>query len=55
MEQINACYCDDPDHELCWDGMDTFANKDCLCCQSTLEEMKELTNKRRNKNELATE
>ena len=27
MEQSNTCYCDDPDHELCWDGMDTFPNK----------------------------
>lgn len=45
MEQSNTCYCDDPDHELCWDGMDTFPNKNCLCCQNTLKEMKEFIKK----------
>ncbi len=34
----NDCYCNNPDHELCWDGIDTFPNKDCLCCQNTLKE-----------------
>gem|GEM_PF-6008446 len=44
MKQINTCYCNDPDHELCWDGIGTFANKDCPCCQNTLKDMEIIKN-----------
>jgi hypothetical protein len=39
MKQTNTCYCDDPDHELCWDGIAVFMDQNCLCCQNTLEDM----------------
>ena len=39
MEQSNHCYCDDPDHEMCWDGLAVLFDKYCPCCQSTLNEM----------------
>ncbi len=47
MKQINACYCDDPDHEICWDGIAVLMDEDCPCCQNTLEEMNNETPPRR--------
>ena len=33
------CYCDEPDHEMCWDGLITQADPECGCCQETKKEM----------------
>ena len=44
MKQTNTCYCDDPDHELCWDGIAVFMDKNCLCCHNTLEAMEKEDN-----------
>ena len=34
----STCYCDDVDHEVCWDGLGTFYDSDCSCCRDTKAE-----------------
>ena len=31
------CYCDEPDHEMCWDGLITQSDPKCGCCQQTIK------------------
>lgn len=35
-DQEQTCYCDTPDHEICWDDE---PNLDCSCCVTTAEDM----------------
>jgi|TARA_R110000796_G_scaffold214819_2_gene330808 hypothetical protein len=39
MKTKKSCYCDDIDHEMCWDGIFTQPDKDCLCCKNTKQEV----------------
>ena len=38
-----SCYCDDTDHDQCWDGIITQPNPDCSCCCDTLQSIDEIT------------
>ena len=33
-----TCYCDAPDHEMCWDELVGFYNPSCPCCKDTKKE-----------------
>ena len=33
-----TCYCDDPDHEMCWDGTLNNYDPNCSCCRDTQRE-----------------
>ena len=43
-EAIMTCYCDTPDHEMCWDGLVTLANPNCTCCIDTMSEQVKAVN-----------
>jgi hypothetical protein len=34
--ETDECFCEDPDHELCWDGLFTQPDPSCECCTRTL-------------------
>jgi hypothetical protein len=34
-----TCYCDAPDHEMCWDGLVGLYDPNCSCCRDTEREL----------------
>ena len=40
-----TCYCDAPDHEMCWDGLVGLYDPNCSCCKDTQQQLSELDGK----------
>ena len=38
-----TCYCDAPDHDMCWDGTLNNYAPNCSCCRDTQRECAEKT------------
>ena len=41
MSDYKSCYCDQTEHEMCWDGIIGIYDSDCSCCINTIAEIEE--------------